>query len=348
MFRLLQPIIIIGSGILAGLIIKHWVIAWLHTFTRRFAWEGNERILNAVSQAVLLWCTLVGVYIAVPFVPLNANLSGYLQNTLLILFVLSFTITLVRISTDLIMLYSGQGNISSLSLFKNIASIGIVLVGILTILSLLGVPIGPSLAALGVGGIAVSLAMQDTLKNLLAGIQLLVDRQINIGDYVRLAGGEEGYVNDISWRTTQIRQLSNNLIIIPNASLAQATIINYSRPEKELSVLFDVGVSYESDLELVERVTIEVAKEVMQAIEGAVPDNEPFIRYNAFSNSSINFTVILRVQEFVHQYTIKHECIKRLAKRYREEGIEVPLPIQTIHLKNDAGADGEEEEDSLL
>jgi small-conductance mechanosensitive channel len=102
-----------------------------------------------------------------------------------------------------------------------------------------------------------------------------------------------------------------------------------------MSVLVQVGVSYGSDLEKVERVTIEVATDVMRNVTGGIPENQPFIRYHTFSDSSINFSVILRGKEFTDQYLIKHEFIKRLQKRYAEEDINIPFPIRTVYLHDE-------------
>jgi len=179
----------------------------------------------------------------------------------------------------------------------------------------------------------VALALQRPLGDFFAGIHLILSKQIRIGDYIKLETGEEGYVVDITWRNTTIRQLPNNLVIIPNSRLASLMIINYYQPEKELSVLLNIGVSYSSDLEKVERVTIEVAKEVMKEVPGGVPEFEPFIRYHTFGDFSINFSVILRAKEYTDQFLIKHEFIKRLHRRYRREGIEIPFPIRVVYLR---------------
>jgi small-conductance mechanosensitive channel len=123
----------------------------------------------------------------------------------------------------------------------------------------------------------------------------------------------------------------NNMVIVPNSVMTSAIIINYDEPEQELAILLDVGVSYDSDLEHVEQVTIAVANETMSEVEGGVDTFDCFIRYNTFADFSINFTVILRGGEFVNQYIIKHEFIKRLHRRYKQEGIVIPFPIRTIH-----------------
>jgi len=178
--------------------------------------------------------------------------------------------------------------------------------------------------------------MQATLTDLLSGIQIILARQIRPGEYVRLSTGEEGYVVDISWRTTTIRELSNNLVIIPNSKMTSTIVVNFDVPDTSISVLVNLGVSYDSDLEEVERITTEVAREVMKTTAGAVPESEPFIRYNLFGESSIRFSVILRGQSYTDQYLIQHEFIKALHKRYREEGISIPFPMRTIVMQPSA------------
>jgi len=221
------------------------------------------------------------------------------------------------------------------SLTRNIARIFVFSIGALIILNSLGISITPILATLGVGGLAVALALQDTLSNLFAGFHITVAKQIRVGDYIKLETGEEGYVVDINWRSTKIKMLSNNIVLIPNDKLNKAIVTNYYLPDKEMAVLVDLGVHCKSDLEKVERITCQVAKSVMAEVNGGVTYFEPFIRYNAFGGSSIKFTVILRAKEFVDQYLIKHEFIKRLHKRYDEEGINIPYPIRAINYEQE-------------
>jgi small-conductance mechanosensitive channel len=228
---------------------------------------------------------------------------------------------------------SRSGVAGSATIFVNITRVLVLAIGFLVVLQTLGISIAPLLTALGVGGLAVALALQDTLANLFAGIHILASRTVQPGDYIRLSSGEEGYVEDINWRQTTVRALSNNLIVIPNGELAKANMTNFMRPEQQLTILVQAGVAYDSDLEHVERVTLEVAGEVMTDISGAVPDHEPAVRFHTFGDSRINFTVILGVGEFSDQYRIKHEFIKRLHRRYREEGIRVPAPARNVTLQ---------------
>lgn len=220
------------------------------------------------------------------------------------------------------------------SILLNLINVSLGVIGLLFILQYLGISILPALTALGVGGLAVALALQDTLSNLFAGLQLIASKKIKVGDYLILSASEEGNLEDISWRNSTIRTLSNHLIIIPNSTLASSIVKNFALPDMDNSVLVPVGVGYGSDLKHVERVTIEVATEIQKTVEGAVRDHQPFTRYNAFADSSINFNVILRGTGYASQYLITHEFIKALHERYNQEGIEIPFPIRTVHFKN--------------
>src|SRR5206468_6100788 len=197
---------------------------------------------------------------------------------------------------------SRSGVAGSATIFVNITRVLVLAIGFLVVLQTLGISITPLLTALGVGGLAVGLALQDTLANLFAGIHILLSRQVRPGDFVRLASGQEGYIQDVTWRYTTIRQLANNLTIVPNTQLASAVTANFSLPDPQQAVLLDVGVSYDSDLRKVEVVTVEVGREVMQQVEGGVRDFTPSIRYHTFGDSAIQFTVILRGQDYVSQY----------------------------------------------
>ncbi len=106
---------------------------------------------------------------------------------------------------------------------------------------------------------------------------------------------------------------------------------NFYYPSQDLAVLVAVGVHYKTDLGRAEEVAVEVAREVMREVKGGVPEFEPFVRFNAFGDSSVNFNVILRAREFVDQYLVKHEFIKRLHARFAKEGIVIPYPIRAIN-----------------
>jgi len=206
--------------------------------------------------------------------------------------------------------------------------------GALIIANSLGISITPMLTALGIGGLAVALALQDTLSNLFAGVHILVEHPVRGGDYIKLDTGEEGFVSDIGWRTTRIRQLANNIVIVPNSKLAQSNITNYFLPEKRMSLLISIGVSYDCDPDHIEAVLIEEATAGAAVIPGLLSDPPPFVRFiPGFGDSSLNFTLICQVSEFVDQYLAQHELRKRIFKRFKKDGIEIPFPQRTVHLK---------------
>jgi small-conductance mechanosensitive channel len=157
---------------------------------------------------------------------------------------------------------------------------------------------------------------------------------VRAGDYVKLGSGEEGYVTDITWRSTTLRALPNNLIVVPNAKLAQAIVTNYNLPEKRMSLLISIGVSYDCDPDHVERVLVEEATLGAETIPGLLKEPAPFVRFiPGFGDFSLDFTLICQVSEFVDQYLAQHELRKRILKRFRAEGIEIPFPIRTLHMK---------------
>ena len=283
----------------------------------------------------VVWFGLAGVYAATLTLPLTDAARSVIHNVALAILVLSLTVLLARIAGDFVNLYAKNsgGALPAASIFTNLSRLLVFVIGILIVLQSLGISITLILTALGVGGLAVALALQDTLANLFAGLYILASRQIRPGDYIKLESGEEGYVADIAWRSTTVRALSNYLIVVPNSKLASTIVTNFELPAPDLAVLVQVGVSYDSDLEKVERVTMDVGKQVMKEVAGGVPEFDPFIRYNAFADFSIKFTVILRGRTYVDQYLLTHEFIKRLHKRYREEGIEIPFPVRTIQIK---------------
>lgn len=324
------------GGFLVGYVFDTIVIHKLKNWASKTTWRGDDILIGAVKRVGRLWFFFAGLYFALFHIPLSkAQLAGG-KKALLVLVLLSTTVVVARITVGFVNMYTDRNRevLPPTSIFRNLTRLAVFALGGLIILQSLGISITPILTALGVGGLAVALALQPTLENLFSGLQIIVSKQLRPGDYVKLDNGEGGYVKDISWRNTTIQALGNNMMVIPNAKLAAATIMNYSQPEKQMSVLVQCGVAYDSDLEKVERVTIAVAKETLKEVDGGVSEFEPFIRYHTFNNSSIDFTVILRGTEFVSQYLLKHEFVKRLKKRFDKEGIEIPFPIRTVYMRN--------------
>ena len=333
--KLLLPLIIVVAGFLTGIIFEKIILGEIKRISAKAKWISDDIFIKALRGTAIVLFLVAGIYLALETIELSPDLLNFIHKVLLVLVIFFVTVVLSRISVGFVNVYSKRvgGAFISTSMFTNITRILVLIIGILIILQYLGISIAPILTALGVGGLAVALALQDTLSNLFAGIHVIASGQLKPGHYLRLSSGEEGYVTDITWRYTTIRSLQNNTIIVPNSKLASAIVTNFNIPDEDILTSIEVGVSYDSDLDKVERVTIEVAREVMKDIRVGVPDFEHVITYKKFADSSINFDVYLHVKEFVDQYTVKHEFIKRLHKRYREEGIDIPFPVRTVYMK---------------
>jgi small-conductance mechanosensitive channel len=319
-------------GVLANLLVRRRLSRRRKTIT---SWGGDDVIVGALRWVIVVWFAVGGTWAAVFTLPLTPRLADLASKALVSIMVLVTTIALARVVADSVRLYAlrTQGAIGSSSIFVTLARLTIYLIGLLVLLQTLGVSITPLLTALGVGGLAVALALQDTLSNLFAGLHVIGSRKVRLGDYIQIESGEEGYVVDINWRNTSIRSLPNDIVVVPNAKLANAIVTNFYQPERETSVMAKACVAYDSDLEHVERVTIEVAAEAMRALNIIVPGFEPFVRYGAFGDSSIDFTVVMRVREYADRFELIHIFMKLLHERYRAEGIEIPYPVRRLIAK---------------
>ena len=329
------PIVILLISILAGITLSQLVFAKLRKLATGITGDYYPLVQRAFNGMPTLWGVLVGGYAAVHIITIPPGGQSILETLFHVIAILSLTIMGARFVSSFLSLkvQKTAGTFASTSIMVTTIELVVYLTGFLFMLQSFGVSITPLLTALGVGGLAVALALQDTLSNLFSGINILLSKQIKVGDFIKLSTGEEGVVSDMNWRNTTIKQPSNNMVVVPNQKISTSIITNYALPYAECSIIIPVTVSYDSNLEYVESVTTAVAKEITQKTSGAVSDFEPFIRYGSFAESGISFNVILRVQTITDQHLIRHEFIKRLHDRYRQEGIMIPFPVRTVRLE---------------
>jgi small-conductance mechanosensitive channel len=330
--RVLTGVLVVAAAGAAGWLLEQgvrWSLQWL---IRRLEGSWVELFRKALRGLFTATGVLVGILWLLEWLAVGDPWRHRVHQALLVLGVLVGSVFVYRLAVGTVkkLLHQPESGIPAVSIIANLVRLGVLLVAALVVLQVLGIPITPALTALGIGGLAVALALQDTLSNLFAGLQILAARQIRPGDFVRLDNGDEGVVQDISWRNTLVVTLAGNTVIIPNSRLANTVVLNYQIPQPSLSVLVPVQVAYTSDLERVERITLEVARTVQQEVNGAVREFEPLLRYQSFGESGINFTVILRAEDFSSVALLRHELIKRLYRRYREEGIEIPFPHRRL------------------
>lgn len=290
-------------------------------------------LLVHLAKYLYLYFLLLAGFVYIKFFNLPVGFKSFSKEIILILFLLIISIPLLKFSDIFInnILRGFDKKVASISIIKNIVKILLISIIAIIILSSLKISIVPILGTLGIGGLTLAFALKDILANFFAGFYIITSKQFKVDDFVELETGEKGAIIDINWRTIQIKLLGDKVIAIPNAKFVESRVINNNLPDKELNVSVKAGVHYSSDLEFVEKVTLEVAKEVMKKVEGGVKKFEPVIRYNAFASSSIDFVVILRVKDFSCQFLVIHEFIKRLHARYKKENIIIPFPIVAVN-----------------
>ncbi len=316
----------------------------VHALRRWWRGPGATTLLDAVRVPSLLWCLVLGLYVAIEVAGEMARLPRRIEQDLATILevavVLSVTITLAGVVGSLIGAASERralgGPVTGLA--QTAARVAIVVIGLLILLGALGIQITPLLTALGVGGLAVALALQDTLSNLFAGMHLLADRPIRVGDYVRIAENVEGFVVDVGWRSTRVRTLQNNVVIVPNSSVARSVITNYDLPESRMALLVKVSVAYGTDPDRVEALLVDETTKAVGAVPGLLAAPAPIARLiPGFGESSLDFTLACHVATFVDQYPVQHELRKRILRRLQAEGIEIPFPVRTVRLDHDDG-----------
>ncbi|MDH4038842.1 MAG: mechanosensitive ion channel family protein [Candidatus Krumholzibacteria bacterium] len=325
---------IVALSLIVGFIADRVLLGSLRKLATTTEGKLDDVIVNSVKGVAVWAFLLVGIYMALPSVPLPDNIDNQLTTGMRIAVMLLSVFVVARLASGLAVHYAYKVVPSSASLANIVVNVIIFGIGLLVIFQTMGIQIAPLITAMGVGGLAVALALQPTLANFFAGLQLLALKEINTGDFIQLDSGQEGFVHDIGWRSTTLRMVRNNLVVVPNTKMTDAIIINYALPSEPFGVVLGIGVSYASDLEKVQRVSIEVAKEVIERVEGTVKEFEPAVRFNAFGDSSINFNLVIQCTNFPAQYLATHELVKAIHKRFNQEGIEIPFPIRTVYMKN--------------
>jgi len=290
-------------------------------------------ILKKLSIPVLFLVFIIGLYSALRNISVLDKHYLIIDQAFFIITTLIFALLVSRIITVITMgwLKVRKGFKRTPGLLNKAISLIIYIIAIAVILAYFEIDITALIAGVGLGALAIGLALQSTLANFFAGVHLLSDRPIDVGDYIEIDEKTRGIVEDIGWRSTRIRTLTDNLLIMPNGKLAESNITNFSKPKQDMSVWVPCGVAYESDLKKVEKVSLEIAKEIQQTVVGAVKDFEPQFRYREFGDSNINFITILRVTEPMNRYVVRNEFIKALKERFDKENIEISWPIRKIY-----------------
>ena len=333
--ELVWPLAIFVATFIMGWAVRRLILKALRAWTSRTGSRAGLVLAEALSGPILIWAAILALHVGLQSSNLPGRFTDWGAKTLFVLWIASLTMMCMRIARDSIRFYGSQipGALPVATLTQNLAQIAVVILGALVLLDHFQVSITPMLTALGVGGLAVALAMQDTLSNLFGGFYVAVAGQVRLADYIKLNTGEEGYVTDIGWRSTTIRSLGNSMIIVPNAKLAQAIVTNYDLPERRMAAMVEVRVSYDCDPDRIERLLLDVAAQGTREIPGMLADPAPSVTFDpGFGDSALGLTLNYQVAEFASQFSVRHELRKRIFRRFREEGIRIPFPARAVYM----------------
>jgi small-conductance mechanosensitive channel len=331
--------ILVGAAVIAVLFSKILFRLMLRA-ARLFPGDLDDHLVSTAKGPVTAYILLLGAYLAIK-IPLE------LPHTMGDVVDRGASVAAIVIGTYMINVVGSSGlawlqdylgstaaaNTSSwaLPLARRSLLIVVAVMAVMVSLDVLGINITPLIAGLGIGGVAVALAIQPTLSNLFAGTYVITEGVVNPGDYIEMDGGVSGYVVDVNWRSTRLRTWTNNLVIIPNSRFADSVITNYSKPDEHVNVYLTCGVAYESDLGRVEQVGHEVMERVLAEHPGAVLDYGAYFGYETFGESNIDFWLFVQAKDRLASFEVRSELIKQLHSRLAEEGITINYPVRTLH-----------------
>ena len=343
------PIIILTIALFVGIALNSMLNKQIERHLKTEEGTIKNIFFHALKGVPISFCLVVGLYWVINTSALPAGIVTFFSYILFTSIIFTITRVVERTLGGFIRLkFSGSSDATQSTLLDTIFRVAIYASGALIVLDYFNISVAPIMAAMGVGGMAVALGTRETLENIFSGLQIIISKQIRVNDYIKLSTGDEGKVTDINWRFITIMPANEgSVVVIPNKVIAGAVSTNYSMPRDDIVVVVPIGVGYESDLDKVEQITVEVARELMTEVDGYEPnfDDEgidrnplaPVVRYQKFNDSSIDFNAIMHVTSFTHQYLLKHKFIKRIMERYREENINIPFPIRTVEISGKEG-----------
>jgi small-conductance mechanosensitive channel len=315
------------------LVAHHFANRALRRMAAATAWTWDDLLIDALRRPVVIAILASGLVILGRIFPLEPEWDRACDVMMAAAMVLAIVLFVDHITSGLLdrlavtqpVLQGARGLVQG-------SVRGVVIgIGVLIFLDSIGISIAPILASLGVGSLAVALALQDTLANIFAGFHLIADKPIEAGQFIRLQTGEEGHVVRVGWRTTWITTPQKNSVVVPNSKLSGAVLTNFDMPSSETVLQVEVTVA-SADLEKVERVTLEVARDCLATVPGATREFEPVARFTGFADSGVKLVAVLSAASLSDSHTVRHQFLKRLSARFQKEGIVVPFPTRTLDL----------------
>ncbi len=323
----------------AGFVLRSLLVRWIRRWAAATETKIDDIIIGAFDKPIIVWFAIGGLYAAIPYLNLAPPVSSTAERAAILALILSIAWALANIAGGVIRFYGSRigAGIQVSSLGQLLAKVAILSIGIVIALAELGIEVTPIIASLGIGALAIALALQDTLANIFSGFYVLAEKSVRVGDFVRIEGVGEGRIVDIGWRSTRILTLPNNLVVIPNKKLAESIVTNYDLPDPSTSLETVISVGFSEDPERVEAILRDEVRRAIQDLPGAEKGFEPIIRFS-MGEYSLNFTVIWKAVNVMERGVLHHEMAKRVFRRLRSEGVEIPFPVRTLYIRGTAGA----------
>ena len=294
----LVPLAWIVGGIVVGLLVQYLVLRPLNRLSRLRRWRVLASIAGILASVAVLWGALAGVYIGLDQVTLTVREAALVNRAVGALAILSLTWVAARFAAAAVSSFGRRtdSRMFSASLFASVIQGAIIIVGILTVLSSFGIAIAPLLTTLGLGGLAVALALRDTLSNLFSGIHIVGSRQFRPGDYVKFdLNNIEGEIVDIKWRTTMIRDLQNNIIVVPNEKIASSIFVNYSATAGDIVVPINALVPWKGRTTDLEFIAMRAAHEATAEVAGLADTDKCYVELTAVNETNVQVTAYLPI-----------------------------------------------------
>jgi small-conductance mechanosensitive channel len=321
--------------VLVGLAVEKVVIGPLRRVTKRTANRIDDVLVEGLHKALRPLVVLLALNLVVQaFLPREAETvaSRVLTATTIVVVAYSLIVTLSRV-VDAWVLGKPQAQplTSPLKLAVKLLAVPVVL---LMVLQTFQVPVTTLVTTLGIGGLAVGLALQDTLKNIFAGIQIVLDQPFRSGDFIVIDEATKGVVYEIGLRSTKVRTMENNMLIVPNTTIANSNVVNTDTFEPVYLHRFWVGVAYHSDSRRVAQVLDEELERATQEVEGLVPGRNQ-VYFMEFGDSALMFRLSVGMQRYMGHRRYASELHHRIHERLAKEGIEIPFPMRTVVLRTE-------------
>jgi len=287
------------------------------------------------SASIIFWVILIlGIKIGIQYFKFGTGIYNSIVSTLLVLVI---SILIFKIINNLSQQWLREWAFKTKStaddrlipLIEKILKALVVILAVIFIFDAWNINIGPVLATAGIAGVALALAVKESLANIIGGIQLVLDKTFKVGDKVQLESGEVGVILDIGLRTTKLKTYDNEVIYIPNSYLANSKIKNYSQPDLSQRVNVEFGVEYGSDPEKVKKVVVDAIKKIDTVLE----DPPPEVIFKNLSDFSLDFIARAWVKNYNDAFSTSLKMREAIYEALNKANIGIPFPTRTIYVK---------------